>query len=295
MDRDLFSFLDWDPDDEERSSDAVFAAVRQALDQRSGGDNDAALATLDRGLEAAVLDDPSDAELAALIGTKAVILGDVGRYDESLVLFDRVRDVTQDAEGFLGQLHVLSRVSSAVLRSEQGHREEAVEALRGIAADYADSQDPRLRAAGVFALACRIRGLAELGRFEEARADWAALRDGYGADPDRKVRAEVAAAGKNLTIASVERKRYSLALGTADEVVALYRAETDPEIRAAVLVTMCARLPALRRRLRLLRFWHAIQDILRFIGSEPEPELIQAMRDQPRGERILRQARVFNR
>lgn len=295
MDRDLLSFLDWEPDDEDRSGDAAMAAYQQAREQLSGGDSRAALGTLDRGLEAAGLDNRTDAELAVLLGAKAMILIETGRHDEALVLFNRLLEVTEDGEELLHPLNVLSRVGMALLLAEQGQREEALAALSNVASAYASEDDPRIRAAGVSALTHRIRELAELGRFEAARAEWLSLRASHGADPEPKVRAEVASGGKTATILFVDRRRYRLALKTADEVMALYRTETDPEIRAAVALTMWSRLTALRRRLRLVGFWRGSQDLMRYIGSEPEPELVEAIRDaHPRGEAVLRHARVLN-
>lgn len=295
MDRDPLSFLDWDPDDEDYSSTTALDSYRHAREQYSGGDAKAALSTLDEGLTAVGLAGGSDREVALLLSKKAQILAESGRRDEALTLVDRLIELTDEIDEDDFQLvNVLCRTAAAGVRKERGEYDVALALLNDVVAAYGDDDRPKLRAAATSARAWRVHALVEQGRVGEARADWLALRASHGEDTETIVRAEVATAGMMAAGALLARRRTHLALRTADEVLALYRTETAPDIRAAVAIAIWARCVALRKTGRFIAFYRGFRDFARFCGAEPEPEIVEALRSYPGGESVVRNIRIFN-
>lgn len=265
----------------------------RACEQRAAGDLDGALATLDDGLATVGLDGGAEDELALLLHTKAVTLGLAARYDEAEALFHRVLELIEgrEDEAELRLLQALCWLGMALLLSERGNHANAKEALLDVELLYVADDDPDIRAVATSALGFRIGELLRLGELDEALEHWEVLRVSHGADPDPAVRADVAVAGRTTALALLEARRTSLALATARRVIALYRAETDPDIRAAVAVAMLARLVALWRRARLLAVWRETRALVLFLGSNPEPQVVEAMRSAgPYGAALVRRA-----
>jgi hypothetical protein len=140
----------------------------------------------------------------------------------------------------------------------------------------------------------RIRELAEFGHFTEARSEWTSLRGNLGEDLDPDVRKQVAYAGRELLVRLWNRGQHRLALKTADEVISAFENDRDPNIRATIVLAMMSRSLILQRRLRLVAHFRANGRIARFIGDDPEPEVIAAVRMHRQGDRILRIAKHYN-
>jgi tetratricopeptide (TPR) repeat protein len=272
-----------------RESPSPFADpyLDSADDHHTKGDDQGALATLESGLEAAGLEEWPSMDLACLLFAKATILTSLGRRDEALALLNRVLELTDSEDG----VHIHSRVKAANLRVERGEHDDAIAALGDVVEVYGADPDPSIRRVAAWASECRIRALAEVGRYEDARAEWVALRDARGGDEEPDVRIWVARAGHAALGVFQNAQKRQLALQTADEVIDLYVADTDPEVRATLALTMWSRLQ-LRRR-RPLSYVREMRAFWSFIGSNPEPEVVAALRLSRRGPKLLRQAKKY--
>lgn len=171
-------------------------------------------------------------------------------------------------------------VEMALALGERGQHAEAGEALLNVASSYENEHDPTIRVVAASALALRVGELLKSHDFTAARAGWQSLRESYGRDPDPRVRAEVAFGGTTTALGLLASRHADGALATTEEVIALYRNETDPHIRANVAVAL----------------WARGHELLCFLGSNPEPEVIEALRIvTPDAEELVRRAQEVNR
>lgn len=265
----------------------------RACEQRAAGDLVGALATLDEGLVAVGLEDGAGDEVAFLLHTKAVTLGLTGEADEAQALFNRALELTdgREDEGRVRLLQAHCRIGMALLPAERGDHADAESALMDIALRYGADMDPDVRCVAVSALGLRGGELLKLRDFDEARSNWELLHHLYGAEPDPAARAEVALAGKEAAVGLFRAGRTRAGLATANEVISLYRTESEPDIRAAVAITMLARLISLWRRARLLAAWRRSKELVRFLRERPEREVVQAMCSASSyGEALVRRA-----
>lgn len=299
MDSDLYSSLDWDPDEERPGDDRPhrvvvrWAALRR---QARAGDPLGALATVEQGLAAVGLGGGTDRDLGLFLHMKALLLPDLGRWEEAVLCEQQVVELAAASEEEdLELLGAHARMWLAQLRREQGKLDEALQGLADLAASYASDDDPKLRAIAASSRGFMILHLVETGHFDEARRAWHFLSEAFSKDPDVLVRREVAKFGDLAARAFVHTGHVALGLATAERVIALYRTETDAKIRARVVVAICIRLSELRRKLHVITFWRAQYDLFRFLGSEPEPEVIDAFRTaHRRANHLLRAARIYN-
>lgn len=106
-------------------------------------------------------------------------------------------------------------------------------------------------------------------------------------------KAKVAYAGDVAARLLVARKP-SLARSIAETVITRYGSSTEPETRAAVAIALSSKAVASFRRGRLLTCWRANWALLEFLGSNPEPEVVEALHEAwpKKADRLLRLARA---
>jgi tetratricopeptide (TPR) repeat protein len=296
VDNDLLRGLDWELEGDEDTDTRVL--LKEAVRQNRAGEVEEALGTLERALLQAEVEPVGDESvLALLLLTRVVCLAKLERFDEAGVVTGRLLEVTEGGEGTLRRLDGLAKSVHAVLLGERGHREEAIERLTELEREFGDDPDPTFRAVGISALRYRIRQLVELRRVDEATTQWNALLADCGSNPEATIRAGVAWAGTDVAIALLRQKKDSAGLAIVDQVIGRFRSAVESETRAAVAVAMACRLRVYLRRGRLLGYWRSAQEFFAFVGRDPEPEVLEAIREaypSRQGNRLLRAARTFN-
>jgi hypothetical protein len=291
---DPLAFLDWEPDRDDWGEVDAVACYEQAQDQFTGGDLQAALATLDAGLETVGhKDDPSTTEQAFLLATKALILVRGEQFDPAIPILDRVTELTDDSEQLL-RLNLFGHALVSMLLAYRGEYEPALAAVTPYATTYLHDDRLDIRAAGIEVYGRRLSVLVYSDRIDDAEREWRDLRTDHASDADPEIRAAVASAGEGQVVALLERKKNRQVLAMADDILSLYRTEAHPKIRAHIAIVLWVRLIALRRRGRVLAFSRGLRDFVRFVGSDPEPEVVEAMKRYPRGEGLVRNIKIVN-
>lgn len=232
----------------------------------------------------------AERETAELQGAKAITLLLLDRPSEQII------DVLQrfaQLGGEAGPLRTLdhSRLLIAQTLHYDGQYAAAAQASSDVASFYGTDEDPFLRGIAAYAIQYRIRALIRLGDFDEAVAAWRSLCSNYGADDNVTVRTAVAAAGQAAAVGFLKADRTDDASRAADEVARLYENDTDAMTRAHVVAAMIVRYSALPRR-RLLARSQALTALFHFVGSNPEPEVVEAIRETHPGSAdwVLRKA-----
>lgn len=272
MGRELSLSLDWDPRD-----------VDGPMRTPPPGDFRGVLASLD--------DDVSErTSPEILLGAKAITLNQLKQPGEAVGLVRQIAE--RSGADRLPLILAQGRLCVGLVLDERGEHVAADQAFSDIASFYGRNEDPAIRAVAVVSLAARIRAIIDAGDLDRIRPAWESLRSFYGADLDHRVRLEVARAGGLAAVGLARAGRRADALAACEEAIALYQHDTDPAIRADVAAIMWARLEMLPRTTRLRTRARAARELLHFIGSDPEPEVIEAMREvNPKyAEKILRRA-----
>lgn len=229
-----------------------------------------------------------------LLAARAITLALLGQREEADLV---ARRVVEDLEG-TGDEDLLpltlanGRLRVATVLSDRGEYGAAERAMSDVASFYEGDDDPALREVAARALASRVHALSGSGESDRIRPAWESLRTAYGGDLDPWVRRHVARGGAIAAVGLRRARRRAEALATCDEVIELYRSDTDPAIRGEVAVTMMTRLGSIVRPWRFPRL-RAVEEVLHFIGTDPEPEVIEALRQaNPKAaEKLLRLAR----
>lgn len=292
VDDDLFRALDWELESGEDSDGR--ALLVEALEHKLAGDLDAALDAIDRALLQAELEVVADdAVLALALLTRGAVLVLLERSEEAHVVCAQVRELTKNGSGELAFLDGFARCLTAALLNARGQGAEPIELFRSVAAELCDSADPRFRGLATLAHACLIRLLLESRRVGDGLAEWRALLEVSRDDPAAEVQAKVARAG-DVAARLLVKRRPSLARSVAETVITRYGSSADPDTRAAVAIALSSKVVACFRRGRLVSCWRANSALLEFLGTDPEPEVVEALREAwpKKAERLLRLARV---
>lgn len=274
-DKPTFS-LSWDPGDRDRprASPPVddFRGVHAFLDD--------------------ALAEEANHDSAMLLAAKVLALAQFGDDEEINLAFRDLVHTLGDRTDLLSLPLAQGRYCIGLALGELGGHAAAEQALSDVATFYQGDDDPGIRKVAISALGSRIRELSDLGDTDKVRDAWASLRDAYGPELDLGVREEVARAGRSAAGSLLDAGRVADALTISDDVIALYESDTDPTIRGLVAVTLWVRIDALRASKQPVARWRTRRQLLHFIGNNPEPEVIEALRRaNPTGaDRILRHA-----
>jgi tetratricopeptide (TPR) repeat protein len=294
VDDDLLRGLDWEI--EEIEDGDARELVSEAIDVYRSGEVDDALDTVERALvQAEVEATADDTVVAELLILRATCLAKLKRMDEAIVVCQHFRDITGDRDGFLRFLHGLGTTLEALLLAERGEHSKAIDYLTEVVDDFADDQEPRRRALAVDAQGYRIRQVLELDQPHAAVAQWKTLLDGFGGDPDATVLAAVAGAGADAATFLLIKAQVASAHSVAADVIERFESRSEGDIRASVALAMCCRWAAFRRRGRMFAYWRSFQEFLAFVGTDPEPEIVEAIREAyppKKAARLLSAARV---
>ena len=229
-----------------------------------------------------------------LLAARAITLALLGQREEADLVVGRVvEDLEATGDGDLLPLTLANgRLRVAAVLRDRGEYAAAERAMSDVASFYEGDDDPALREVAARALAARVHALICSGESDRIRVAWAKLRTAHGGDLDPEVRRDVARGGVIAAEGLRRARRKAEALATCDEVIGLYRSDTDPAIRGDVAVTMYVRLWSLLRPWRIPRL-RRVEEVVDFVGSDPEPEVIEALRhaDPKAAEKILRLAR----
>lgn len=220
----------------------------------------------------------------------------------SLVLLDRPADVVAPVlqriiehtkqPDHLPRVFAAGRLMIGEILLIRGEFAAAAEALSDIAAFYATDEDAHLRAIAVSAIESRIRALNQLRDVDQVRAAWDSVRIEYATETHPEIRTHVAGAGRWTAVCLLKKaQRDEEALKACEEVIELYGSDTDVETRANVGSAMMLRYSLLPRR-RLVARWQALRHLFHFVGSNPEPEVVEAIRETHPGSAdwLLRRA-----
>jgi tetratricopeptide (TPR) repeat protein len=252
------------------------------------GDMRGVLADLDDALR-----EEGDDDYETLLAAKAITLFQLGRREEAELVVGRLlENLVGTDDGDLRPLVLAEgRVRVATGLADRGEYAAAERALGDVASFYEGDHDPAFRSVAARALACHIHALFPLGDGPRIRLAWEELRTSYGGELDPRIRRHVARGGVTAALGLSNARCKEEASATAEEVIELYRSDTDPTIRADVAVAMWMQA----------RWWwpfpriRANRDFADFLGSDPEPEIIEALRHAtPKADRILRYARQAN-
>jgi hypothetical protein len=120
--------------------------------------------------------------------------------------------------------------------------------------------------------------LVKLGSWEAAAEGWTALLERYGDDPELGPRVMVGWVGAVAASLFAEQKQPKFAVALADDVIACFRTSEEPRLRAAVALAMQVRVLAFRQKRRILRAARAGSELAAYLGPDPDPQVIEAMR-----------------
>jgi tetratricopeptide (TPR) repeat protein len=279
------------------SEEALAARVLLDAARRSDGLGEAGLAAVEEELARVEgSENPDQDALVFLLQAKRLYLEGSSRLEEALAVCERLLDIGEE-EGLGGEAFMLAAdaaPSHARILGNLGHREEALDEATFFLALQESHHDPEeYSALALNAALVRIEQLVALDRFGEATESWTAVLERYGNTSRAQYRGVVAAVGQTTAQLLVGRRKYRLALAVAEEVIARYRADSDPRVRAQVAVAMAVKVAALSKRGRFVAGPRAAEDLWSFLGPNPEPEVVKAMRRAPGGERFLRNARKY--
>lgn len=298
MDDELLDPLESSDDDDLGPEWALLEVARGT--RRSGVPDEAGRAAVEEALEEAEEDGDDPDVLVVLLHAKCEHLRAAARFEDALTVRDRELDV---ADAHLDRLssRTAQLVGSAVLEralilGELGRNDEALAIATAeyeSAHERSDSAYVRLFRLG--AASVRLGQLGELGRACEQVETWITLARDYEDEQELRIRRLVASLGAATAADLVTRHTTTQAIELADAVIGRFRIYEDPRIRAAVAVAMQARIGALRRRGRVISGARGVSELMTFLGPDPEPDVIAAMRrTHPKGaEAILRGARRF--
>jgi hypothetical protein len=215
---------------------------------------------------------------AMLLAAKVFALAQFGGDEEINLAFRDLVHSLGDRTDLLPLPLAQGRYCIGLALGELGEHAAAERALSDVATFYQGDDDPGIRKVAISALGSRIRELSNLGDTDKVRDAWASLRDAYGPDLDLGVRKEVARAGRSAAGRLLDAGRVADALTISDNVIALYESDTDPTIRGLVAVTLWVRIDALRASKQPVARWRTRRQLLHFIGTNPEAEVIEALR-----------------
>jgi tetratricopeptide (TPR) repeat protein len=276
----------WEAAMENRDDEAGLAAVEDALARVEGSDK------------------PDQEALVVLLHAKCHYLSAADRLEEALAICDQELEVADNPEtwttkrlalqAFLVRASVLGRLE----RPEEA-LESATAVVEAIDESEEDSDEPwaLLRTLAVWGENLRLQQLVKLGRFGEATESWAALLERYGDDSELRIRTQAAWAGAVAAALLLDEGRPKVAMAFADEVIGRFRMYDEPKMRGGVAVAMQIRVMAFRKRGRILQGARAGSELMTFLGPDPEPSVIGAMRAaHPKSaEAWIRNARRFER
>lgn len=256
--RELSLSLGWDPRDP------------PSID-RPEGDFVGVLAALEERLAA-------EGELSELLGAKVLTLVQLGQPEERILdVADRFLEVTAAQGEDVPALLALSRLLVAQTLDTGSRCSESAQALSDVASFYGTDDDPHIRSVAAWALQNRFYCLVQLGDLDGVGAAWESVRDQYGGETHPAIRTAVARAGRRAAVAFWNADRAADALRTSEEVIGAYRSDPEADIRADTVAAMIVRYSSLRRR-RLVARWRALTELVHFVGSNPEPEVVEAIR-----------------
>lgn len=242
---------------------------------------------------AAVEADLQDEESPETLATKVLMLVQLGESEERIAESAQRLIELAESEGVnLPEQLAVGRLLLAVCLASSCRRfSEAADAFSDVTAFYSADDDPYIRGLAVWAIEERINALVQLGDLDGVVASWETARTDFSADVRAPVRCRVAAVGRNAATALLKAERKGDAHTIADEVTRLYQSDTEVMTRAQVVGAMMVRYSALPRW-RVRSRAPALRDLWHFIGSDPEPEVVQAIRTLHPGsaEWLLRKA-----
>jgi hypothetical protein len=128
-----------------------------------------------------------------------------------------------------------------------------------------------------------------MGDLDGVEVAWESVRVQYGAETHPAIRCRVAGAGWWAARGLLKAKRRADALRISEEVVGTYGSDTEADTRAHVVAVMYVRHSALRLRQVAAR-QRALDDLIHFVGSNPEPEVVEVIRAHKKADLLLRAA-----
>jgi hypothetical protein len=239
---------------------------------RPAGDFEGVLQALDELLDTV-------GESPDVLGAKLLTLVQLRQPDERIQeLAERFLEVTAEKGADVPRSLALGRLLVGRTLETCGELFESAQALSDVASFYGTEADPIMRAVAVWALDDRIFALLKLRDFTGAGAAWESVRAQFGAEIHPAVRSRVADAGMRVAVGLLRNEQTEDAVRAATDVIDRYEQDTQTSTRSYVAVAMMVRLVALPKR-QIRARTRALQDLRHFIGSNPEPELVEAMRE----------------
>ena len=174
-----------------------------------------------------------DASAAINVG---VLLGELGRSEEALVVYDEVIARYAEApEAALREQVARALFNKGVRLGELGRSEEALVVYDEVIARYAEAPEAALREQVARALVNKGVTLGELGRSEEALVVYDEVIARYAEAPEAALREQVASALVNRGVTLGELGRSEEELVVYDEVIARYGEATEAPLREHVV------------------------------------------------------------
>jgi tetratricopeptide (TPR) repeat protein len=130
-----------------------------------------------------------------------------------------------------------------------------------------------------YALQCRARCLAELGRLEEAIGQWAALRQRFGASADAGLRAAAAAASVATGWELHHAGRWAEALVAYDDALALANDRDEPALQVQAVAALYRKALALSALEFSSDAVRAVAEVINDFGDDPPPEALPDVAD----------------
>lgn len=261
----------------------------------SGRSNDA-ITLLDEAIQHAdVSGDLDDESVLALHLARARRLGEASRFTDLLEACRQSIDFAWERSLARSHLAALAVILHALTLAEIGRKTESMVELDEIAETFGHEDDPALRAVAASALRYKARELAEVRSLDDGEEALATLTSCYGSDVAPAVRAEAALGMAELAIYFIQAGKRRRALRLASQMLARYEGSRDADIRAALAVAYVSKIHILPRQGRLIAAIRCILAFVRFVGTDPEPKVVQAvLSHHPKGEKLLRHAATFN-
>lgn len=245
---------------------------------RPAGDFKAVLERLDKLL--------AEEESPERLGAKMITLAQLGEPEERIAeVAERLIELgaPEDPDELRNVARNLAfgRLLIAEVLGTVGDLSEADQALSDVASFYETDEDPFMRAVAVSAIEDRIRVLIKLHDLDGVKAAWDSVLAQYGTETQPPIRSRVAACGRWAAAGFQMAQRTRDVLSTSAEVIDLYQSDSEAATRAHVAATMIVRylaLPLTRQRARM----RARGELHHFIGSSPEPEVVEALTETHR-------------
>jgi tetratricopeptide (TPR) repeat protein len=205
-----------------------------------------------------------------------VVLGELGRSEEAVVVYDEVLARFGDAtEPALRERVAMTLVNKGVRLGHLRRSEEAVAVYDEVLARFSDVTEPALREQVASALVNKGVTLGELSRTEEAVAVYDEVLARFGDATEPALREQVARALIHKGVRLRELGRSQETVAVYDEVLARFGDAAEPALREQVAMTLVNKGVRLGELGRSQEAVVVYDEVLARFGDAAEPALLE--------------------